>query len=179
MLPLQVRADPRSNSNEGVLSILQISKAAALPSDGLVSYQDNCWGGAGGSNPSAEIQLVYSTVPTKGESFILKKNIFPFCFIFAKVSSEKKRKAFWFILRGLSKDNLIRDILLWTTTYGHTSTGWTAKSYIFLLYADIRCRLEDLPRVMTKRDRWWERVKGIHAVSIPWWCLYLITIPIL
>ena len=50
---------PRSNSNEGVLHIPQISKAGASPSDGLMSYPSNS---LGKSYPSAEMQSVYSTV---------------------------------------------------------------------------------------------------------------------
>ena len=34
-----------------------------------------------------------------------------------------------------------------------------------MILADTRCRLEDLPRVMADGDGWWERVKGIHAIT--------------
>ena len=33
-------------------------------------------------------------------------------------------------IAGRRKDKLINDILLWTTTHGHTSVGWPAKTYI-------------------------------------------------
>ena len=67
-----------------------------------------------------------------------------------------------------SKDKLISDILLWTSTCRHASVGWAAKTYIHQLCADIRCCLEDWPIVMEdERER--ERDKGIHAVGILWW----------
>ena len=50
-----------SSGNEEVLCIPQISKAEALPSDCLMSYQDTpC---REGSYPSEEMQSVYSTAP--------------------------------------------------------------------------------------------------------------------
>ena len=51
---------PGSNGNEGVLHIPQISKAGAMPSDGLMSYPEHLLTG-GESYPTAEIQSVYST----------------------------------------------------------------------------------------------------------------------
>ena len=47
---------------------------------------------------------------------------------------------------GGSKNKLRSDILLWTP----------AKVYICQLCANTGYRLEDLPRAMTDRDRWWE-----------------------
>ena len=38
-----------------------------------------------------------------------------------------------------SKDELMSDILLWTSTHGHTNVGWLAKTYIHLLFADTGC----------------------------------------
>ena len=38
------QSGPGSNGNEGVLHILRITKAAASPSDGLMSFQDIRWG---------------------------------------------------------------------------------------------------------------------------------------
>ena len=55
------QSGPGSNGNERILHILQISKTGALPSDGLMSYPGHSL--AGRSNPSAEMQLVYSTAP--------------------------------------------------------------------------------------------------------------------
>ena len=55
-----VKSEPESNDNdEGVLPIPQSSWIVARPSDGLMLYL----GQVGGSYPSAEIQLAYSTVP--------------------------------------------------------------------------------------------------------------------
>ena len=44
-----------------------------------------------------------------------------------------------------SKDKLLSDVLLWTTTLGRTSVSWLAKTYIHQLCANTRCRPEDLP----------------------------------
>ena len=54
------QSGPWSNDNEGVLCILQISKAGYSPSDGLMSYLGIS---LGGSYLSAEMQAVYSTAP--------------------------------------------------------------------------------------------------------------------
>ena len=64
-------------------------------------------------------------------------------------------------------EELIRDILLWTTAHGHTNVGRPAKTFNHQLCADTRRCLEDFPRVMANRERWQERVKGIHAVKMP------------
>ena len=56
------QSGPRSNGNEGVLRIPQSSSITGISqSDCLVSYPEHSlWGG---SYPSAEVQLVYSTAP--------------------------------------------------------------------------------------------------------------------
>ena len=58
------QSGPGSNGNEEVLHIPQISKAGALLSDGLMSYP----GHSGESYLSADMQLVYSTVPAEWAS---------------------------------------------------------------------------------------------------------------
>ena len=62
-----------------------------------------------------------------------------------------------------NKDKLKSNVLLWTSTHGHTSVGWPAKSYIHQLCTDTVCCIEDLRRVMANRDRLWEKVKEICA----------------
>ena len=59
LLVLFNQSGPGSDGNEGVLRIPQTS-----PSDCLVSYPRHS---LGGSNPSAEMQLVYSTAQVFGE----------------------------------------------------------------------------------------------------------------
>ena len=68
-----------------------------------------------------------------------------------------------------SKDELITDVLQWTTTYGHTSLGRPALTYIHQLWADTGFCLKDLSRVMAVRDGCQERAEGIRAVGTPWW----------
>ena len=54
------QSGPESNNNEGILHILQSPRAEALPSDGLMPYPGQS---LEGSDPSAEMQSVYSTTP--------------------------------------------------------------------------------------------------------------------
>ena len=55
---------------------------------------------------------------------------------------------------GVSKDELISEILLWTPTHGHTSIDRPAKTYIHRLCADTGCRVKDLPGAMDDLDEW-------------------------
>ena len=64
-----------------------------------------------------------------------------------------------------SRDELIRDVLLWTLTHGRAKTGQPARTYIQQLCEDTGCCPEDLPRAMNDREEWRERVKDIRATS--------------
>ena len=64
-----------------------------------------------------------------------------------------------------SRDELIRDVLLWTTTHGRAKAGRPAQTYIQQLCEDTGCCPEDLPRVMNDREEWRERVRDIRATS--------------
>ena len=68
-----------------------------------------------------------------------------------------------------SRDELIRDVLLWTPSHGRAEAGRSARTYIQQLCEDTRCCPEDLPRMMNDREEWRERVKDIHATSTTWW----------
>ena len=68
-----------------------------------------------------------------------------------------------------SRDELISDVLLWTPTHGQAKAGWPARTYIQQLCEDTGCSPEDLPEVMNDREKWWERVRDIHATSTTWW----------
>ena len=72
-----------------------------------------------------------------------------------------------------SRDELIRDVLLWTPTHGRTKAGWPARTYIQQLCEDTGCCPEDLPRAMNDREEWRERVGDIRATSAIWWWLVL------
>ena len=58
-----------------------------------------------------------------------------------------------------SRDELIRDVLLWTPTHGHAKAGRPARTYIQQLCEDTGCCPEDLPRAME------DRVRDIRATS--------------
>ena len=68
-----------------------------------------------------------------------------------------------------SRDELIRDVLLWTPTHGRTKAGRPARTYIQQLCEDTGCCPEDLPRAMNDREEWRERVRDIRATSAIWW----------
>ena len=64
-----------------------------------------------------------------------------------------------------SRDELIRDVLLWTPTHGRAKAGRPARTYIQQLCEDTGCCPEDLPRAMNDREGWRERVGDIRAAS--------------
>ena len=70
-----------------------------------------------------------------------------------------------------SRDELIRDVLLWTPTHGRAKAGRPARTYIQQLCEDTGCCPEDLPRAMNDREEWRERVRDIRATSTIWWWL--------
>ena len=68
-----------------------------------------------------------------------------------------------------SRDELISDILLWTTSQRSAKSGWPARTYIQQFCADTGCSLEDLPEVIDNREGWRERVRDIRADGATWW----------
>ena len=68
-----------------------------------------------------------------------------------------------------SRDELIRDLLLWIPTHGRAKAGRPARTYIQQLCEDTGCCPEDLPRAMNDREEWRERVRDIRATSTIWW----------
>ena len=68
-----------------------------------------------------------------------------------------------------SRDELIRDVLLWIPTHGRAKAGRPARTYIQQLCEDTGCCPEDLPRAMNNREEWRERVRDIRAASTIWW----------
>ena len=68
-----------------------------------------------------------------------------------------------------SRDELIRDVLLWIPTHGRAKAGRPARTYIQQLCEDTGCCHEDLPRAMNDREEWRERVRDIRAASTIWW----------
>ena len=68
-----------------------------------------------------------------------------------------------------SRDELIRDVLLWTPTHGRAKAGRPARTYIQQLCEDTGCCPEDLPRAMNDREEWRERVRDICATTARWW----------
>ena len=64
-----------------------------------------------------------------------------------------------------SRDELIRDVLLWIPTHGRAKARRPARTYIQQLCEDTGCCPEDLPRAMNDREEWRERVRDIRAAS--------------
>ena len=82
-----------------------------------------------------------------------------------------------------SRDELISDVLPWTSSHGRAKAGWPAQTYIQQLCEDTECSPEDLPEAMNNRERCRERVRDIHADDTTrwWWyintCLYVRVCP--
>ena len=68
-----------------------------------------------------------------------------------------------------SRDELIRDVLLWIPPHGRAKAGRPARTYIQQLCEDTGCCPEELPRAMNDREEWRERVRDIRATSAIWW----------
>ena len=72
-----------------------------------------------------------------------------------------------------SRDELISDVLLWTSTYVRAKAGRPARTYIQQLCEDTGYRPEDLPEAMKDKEKWRERVRDIRASCRTWWWGYL------
>ena len=65
---------------------------------------------------------------------------------------------------------LIRGVILWTTSHGQAKSGRPARTYIQQLCEDTECNPEDMPEAMDDMEGWWERVKDIPANgATSWW----------
>ena len=73
-----------------------------------------------------------------------------------------------------SRDEFIRDVLLWTPTHGRAKAGRPARTYIQQLCEDTECCPEDLPRALNDREKWRERLRDIRATSTTWWYIYIV-----
>ena len=65
------------------------------------------------------------------------------------------------------KDELIKDVLLWTPTYGQAKAGRPARTQ--QLCEDTGCSPEDQPKAINDREKWRERVRDIRASGTTWW----------
>ena len=72
-----------------------------------------------------------------------------------------------------SRDELIRDVPLWTPTYSWAKAGQPAWTYMQQLCEDMGCSPEDRPEAMNDREKWWERVRDIRADGTIWWWWWL------
>ena len=68
-----------------------------------------------------------------------------------------------------SRDELIRDVLLWNPTYGWAKTGRPARTYIQQLCEDTGCSPKDPPEAMNDRVKCREWVRDIRASGTTWW----------
>ena len=80
-------------------------------------------------------------------------------------SFQTMQKSFGLVRCRRSRDELIRDVLLWIPTHGRPKAGRPARTYIQQLCEDTGCCPEDLPRAMYDREEWRERVRDIRATS--------------
>ena len=77
-----------------------------------------------------------------------------------------------------SRDELTRDVLLWTPSHSRGRTGRSARSYLQQLCEDTGSSPEDLLEAINDRERWRERVRDIRADCMTrwWWRLYRVEI---
>ena len=75
-----------------------------------------------------------------------------------------------------SRDELIRDVLIWTPTYGRKKVGRPARTYIQQLCENTRCRPEDLPGAMNDGEKCRERVWDNRADGTTrwWWIMFVL-----
>ena len=66
------------------------------------------------------------------------------------------------------KDELISDVLLWISTYGHTCIGWPAKIYRQQFCANIRRNLKGRSGAIEDNDRWRERERERESTFNPY-----------
>ena len=72
-----------------------------------------------------------------------------------------------------TRHKLIRDVLLWTPTYGRAKAGRPARTYIQQLCEGTGSSPEDLPEAMNDEEKWRERVRDIRASGTTWWWWYI------
>ena len=65
-----------------------------------------------------------------------------------------------------NKDELIREVLLWTPAYGRAKAGRPARTYLQQLCENTGCSPEDQPEAMNDREKW---VRDIRASGTTWW----------
>ena len=68
-----------------------------------------------------------------------------------------------------SRDELIRDVLLWTPTYSRAKAGRPARTYIQQLCENTGCSSEDLPEAMNDKEKWRNWVRDIRAGGTTWY----------
>ena len=85
-----------------------------------------------------------------------KQQLYGYLPLFSKTIQVRRTRHCW-----RSKDELISDVLLWTSTHRRASDGRPAKNYLYKLCADIGWRLENLQEAMRERER--ERIRKIRA----------------
>ena len=74
-----------------------------------------------------------------------------------------------------SRDELISDVLLWTSTYGRAKAGRPARTCIEQLCEDTGCSPEDLLEARNNREKWRERARDIRVSGTTWWWWHALT----
>lgn len=64
-----------------------------------------------------------------------------------------------------SKNELVRDVLLWQPRHGKNPIGRPRKTYIGQLVEDTGCTVDELPTAMNDRDAWRRRIKMIRDIN--------------
>ena len=65
-----------------------------------------------------------------------------------------------------SRDEVVRDVLLWILSHRRTKAVGPARTYIQQLCVDTGCSPEDLSEAMDDRKGWLERARDTHADGV-------------
>ena len=68
-----------------------------------------------------------------------------------------------------SRDELIKDVVLWSPSHGRAKAGRPARTYIQQLSADTECSPENPLEAIDNRNGWRERVRDICVDGMTWW----------
>ena len=109
-------------------------------------------------NSASNIEQVLEATPHKQQLY---------CHLLAITKTIKIRRTKHVGHCWRSKDELISNVLLWTSSHGWAKVGRPARTYIQQLCADTGYSLEDLSGAMDDKDRLREG-QGVHASSVTW-----------
>ena len=167
----QCQCWPRSNGNEGVRHIFQTSKIGT--SSYYCHIKDTHYGGKQLEKKldGNYTRMLRAILNKSWQQHPTRHQLYGHLPPITKTIQVRRTRHAGHCWR--SRDELIRDVLLWIPTHGRAKAGRPARTYIQQLCEDTGCCPEDLPRAMNDREEWRERVRDIRAASTIWWWWWL------